>query len=84
MGATSAGSGPPNAPIKRMGETGAAPGAQLLTSQRLEGRTTDTFVTPDDYASEPDATVAAEQLIRNSSVKPGPIGSPRNSVRHGL
>ena len=27
------------------------------------GKSVDTFVTPDDYASEPDATVAAEQLI---------------------
>jgi hypothetical protein len=30
----------------------------------IRGRTTTSFVTPDDYASEPDATVAAEQLIR--------------------
>jgi hypothetical protein len=28
------------------------------------GKSIDTFVTPDDYASESDATVAAEQLIR--------------------
>ena len=30
----------------------------------IRGRTTTSFVTPDDYASEPDATIAAEQLIR--------------------
>jgi hypothetical protein len=29
----------------------------------IRGRTTTSFVTPDDYASEPDATIAAEQLI---------------------
>ena len=30
----------------------------------IQGRTTDTFVTPDDCASEPDAAFAAEKIIR--------------------
>jgi hypothetical protein len=29
----------------------------------IRGRTTTSFVTPDDYVSEPDAALAAEQLI---------------------
>jgi hypothetical protein len=30
----------------------------------IRGRTTASFVTPDDYASESDAMIAAEQAIR--------------------
>ena len=30
----------------------------------IRGRTTTSFVTSEDYASEPDATVAAENIIR--------------------
>jgi hypothetical protein len=30
----------------------------------VRGRTTTSFVTPDDYASEPDAAVAAEKIIK--------------------
>jgi hypothetical protein len=36
----------------------------------IRGRTTTSFVTPDDYASEPDAKFAAEQLIRKESSGP--------------
>jgi hypothetical protein len=31
----------------------------------IRGQTTTSFVTPEDYASEPEATVAAEKMIRN-------------------
>jgi hypothetical protein len=31
----------------------------------IRGRTTASFVTPDDYASKADANVAAEKMIRN-------------------
>lgn len=30
----------------------------------VQGRDVETFVTPDDYRSEPDAAAAAEKLIR--------------------
>jgi hypothetical protein len=49
---------------RRPGHWRAAITPILRSGTFIQGKTTSSVVTPDDFASEPDAKVAAEKMIR--------------------
>jgi hypothetical protein len=50
---------------RRPGYWRAAITPRRQTGSFVKGKMTSSIVTPDDFASEPDAKVAAEKMIRN-------------------